>query len=272
MSVKNNYKRIILTTGGLTLLALLVAGLIMFLLLFFVFTKDLAEFCYHLGNYGMAGNLYSRMYKEDGGINNCYLALTMDIKTDDYDGIVKNYELFIEDSDYTEFMNKITYSNQIVSGGVLERSALVNEYQYLEDKYILALIQTRQKAKAFDRAVEMFSGYENFTLQVQGYYSLNRFVNQDNYTRFDDEYVGYESSLIDSMQEYFDSAILTFNAAKDSTDIQTKAYAVALGNRLILVGQNINTIYLNLDYNEVAIQGNLDNMTMINDTIKGLIA
>ena len=271
MWLKPNYKRIILVTGGLTLLALLVAGLIIFLLLFFVFTKDLAKFCYYIGSYDMAGNLYSRIYKKDGGINNCYLALTIDIRTDDYDGVIKNYELFIEDEEYASFMNRITISNQIVAGGVLERSALVNEYQYLEDRYIMSLIKTRENAKAFDRAVEMFSGYENFTLETQGYYSLNRFVNDDNMHRFDDEYVGYESILVDSMQEYFVEAINTFNANKEASNMQTKAQVVALGNRLILVGQNINTIYNKLGYNTDLIQGNLDSMTMINETIKGLI-
>ena len=269
--MKPNYKRIILVTGGLTLLALLVAGLIIFLLLFFVFTKDLAKFSYYIGSYDIAGNLYSRVYKKDGGINNCYLALTIDIRTDDYDGIVRNYELFIEDEEYEKFMSRITISNQIVAGGVLERSALVNEYQYLEDRYIMALIKTRENVKAFDRAVEMFSGYENFTLETQGYYSLNRFVNDDNMHKFDDEYVGYESILVDSMQEYFVGALNTFNTHKESTDTLTKAQVVALGNRLILVGQNINTIYNKLGYNTTLIQGNLDNMTMINETIKGLI-
>ena len=269
--MKTDYKRIILVTGGLTLLALLVAGLIIFLLLFFVFTKDLAKFCYYIGSYDIAGSLYSRVYKQDGGINNCYLALTIDIRTDDYDGVVKNYELFIEDAEYEKFMNRITISNQIVAGGVLERSALVNEYQYLEDRYILALIKTRQSTKAFDRAVEMFSGYEGFDLETQGYYSLNRFVNDDNIHKFDDEYVGYDSILVDSMQEYYNSAVEMFNAGKTTNDVQVKAQVVALGNRLILVGQNINTIYTKLSYNTDLIQGNLDSMTMMNETIKGLI-
>lgn len=269
--VKTNYKRVILVTGGLTLLALLVAGLIIFLLLFFVFTKDLAKFCYYIGSYNTAGNLYSRIYKKDGGINNCYLALTIDIRNDDYEGIVKNYELFIEDEEYDRFMERITISNQIVAGGVLERSALCNEYQYLEDRYILALIKTRQNTKAFDRAVEMFSAYEYFTLDTQGYYSLNRFINDDNIHKFDDEYVGYESILVDSMQEYFNVALDIFNASKTTNNMQTKAQVVALGNRLILVGQNINTIYTKLGYNTNLIQGNLDSMTMMNDTIKGLI-
>jgi len=269
--VNINYKKIILTTGGFTLLALLVSCLIMFLLLFFVFTKDLADFCYYLGDYTMAGNLYSRVYDKNGEINYCYMALTIDIKTDDYDGVIKNYEMFIADDEYKSFMEKISYSNQIVQGGVLERSALTNEYNYLEDKYTLALIKTKNSTKAFERAVEMFSRYENFTFTFQGYYSLNRFINADNIAKFDDNYVGYDGILVDAMQDYFNDALIIFEQNKSVTEIDKKAFLVSLGNRLILVGQSVNTVYNQLDYNTSLIATNVASMTMINDTIKGLI-
>ena len=269
--VNTNYKKIILKTAGFTLLALFIASLIMFLLLFFVFTKDLAEFCYYLGNYGMAGDLYSRIYEKDGEINNCYLALTLDIRTDDYKGVIRNYELFVADDEYDAFMNKISYSNQVVSGGVLERSALLNEYNYLEDKYTQALIENKDITKAFDRAVGKFAGYESYTFTSQGYYSLNRFIDADNMSRFNDEYAGYDGKLIDAMQEYFDIACSVFNENKESTDIQSKAYLVALGNRIILVGQNVNTICDALNYNADAIAVNFEKMNEVNDFIKGLI-
>lgn len=269
-SVEVNYKKTILMTAGITLLSLLVSALIMFLLLFFVFTKDLARFTYKLGNYSFASTLYSRVYEKDGNISDCYLALTLDIRTDDYKGVIKNYELFVSDENYLSFMQNVSKSSMLASGGLLEKSALTNEENYLEDKYVASLIKVGEENKAFDRAVESFSDYKTYTFERQGHYSLNRFLG-DNLARFNVVYNGYENKLIDEMQNYFDDTTELFEAHKADTEFMSKAYLVALGNRLIMVGQNINRVYLGLGISSDKVAINNQNLVKINDTIKGLI-
>ncbi len=266
-----NYKKTILTTFLFTLVALVVSAVIMFVLLYFVFSKDLADFCYKLGNYNMASNLYLRAYQKNGKIDNCYQALILDIRTDDYNGVIKDYEFFIKDDEYASFMQTVTISNSIVSSGVLEKSALTNEYNYLEDKYTMSLIKTGKESDAFARAVDMFSGYHDYTFENQGYYSLNRFVSTANLQKFSEKYEGYKDVLVNEMQEYFDiSKDLMFSKTGDLT-LSDKAYLVSLGNRLIMVGQNINYIYNGLDINDDLVKTNQKNMTDINDMIKGMI-
>ncbi len=265
-----NYKKTIFVTIGITLLALLVSALVMFLTLFFVFTKDLANFVYELGNYSFAGDLYARVYQKNGEISDCYLALSLDIRTEDYKGVIENYELFIKDDEYQNFMQTIAKSSGLTAGGLLERSALTNEENYLEDRYILSLIKVGESARAFERAVYRFSDYKNYTFERQGCYSLNRFVGDD-ITKFNEIYNGYETTLIEEIQNYFDLSCLIFDAHKADSDTISKAYLIALGNRLIMVGQNINRVYLNLEINADKVNTNNQNLVKINDTIKGLI-
>lgn len=266
-----NYKKTILMTILFTLLALVVSAVLMFLLLYFVFSKDLADFCYKLGNYNMASSLYIRTYNKDGEISNCYRALTLDIQNDNYKGIVRDYELFVADEDYDKFMSSIMLGNNMVSGGVLEKSALTNEYNYLEDKYTLALIKTNAKEKAFCRAIKMFAEYQTYTFKNQGYYSLNRFISSENLDKFQEKYDGYSDTLANEMQAYFDMSKVIFDDNDEATELLDKAYLVSLGNRLIMVGQNINSIYSGLNINAEKITQNQQYMTQINDIIKGMI-
>lgn len=266
-----NYKKTILTTLLVTLLALVVSAVLMFMLLYFVFSKDLADFCYKLGNYNMASNLYLKSYQKSGKIDSCYQALILDIRTDDYAGVVKDYELFVSDKEYTSFMQTIIIGNGMVAGGVLEKSALSNEYNYLEDKYIMSLIEINEEDRAFLRAVSMFSGYNDYTFENQGFYSLNRFVSSDNLKKFETKYDDYEDVLLNEMQEYFNISKELFDSKDGDLDLQNKAYLVALGNRLITVGEDINYIYSALKINGVLVQSNQQNMIRINDKIKGMI-
>lgn len=266
-----NYKKTILMTILFTLLALIVSAVLMFLLLYFVFSKDLADFCYKLGNYNMASSLYIRTYNKDGEISYCYRALTLDIQNDNYKGIVRDYELFVADEDYDKFMSSIMLGNNMVSGGVLEKSALTNEYNYLEDKYTLALIKTDAKEKAFCRAIKMFAEYQTYTFKNQGYYSLNRFISSESLDEFQEKYDGYSDTLVNEMQEYFDMSKVIFDDNDEVTELLDKAYLVSLGNRLIMVGQNINSIYSGLNINADKITQNQQYMTHINNVIKGMI-
>ena len=74
------------------------------------------------------------------------------------------------------------------------------------------------------------------------------------------------------MQKYFDQSVKIFEENIDSEGELNTAYLISLGNRLVLVGQNINTIYSANGENSDLISANAEKMTDINETIKGLIA
>ena len=71
------------------------------------------------------------------------------------------------------------------------------------------------------------------------------------------------------MQSYFDNSYLIFDEKKDCTLDLEKSYLIALGNRLIQVGEDLNKLYNELGGDSVS--KNNEVMTSINDTLKGVI-
>lgn len=267
-----NYKKIILSTMLFTLCALLVASAIICMLMVFVFTEDLADFCYSMGCENMAANLYHRVYEKNDDIYYCYKSLNIEIKLEDNHNIIKYYREFKTDDEYEKFMSDLKKNNERIFVGVLEKSTLLNEIDYLENKYISALKNTNSYEQAFDLAVDHFSDYETFSFENQGVYALYQFVSNksEDAVRFTEKYDNYDVILIEAMQDYFNDAITLFNSKNASTDLE-KSYLIALGNRIINVGQNINTIYQVNNTNVGLVTSNLASMTNINDVIKGLV-
>lgn len=261
-----DYKKTILRTGLFTLLCLFLLSVIVWLVMFFVFPKTLGDFCYNLGIENMSANLYYKDYVKSGDITSIYKSLNIEIKNQDNNKIIKYYEVFTQDDEYLEFMNQYKSRNEELNIGVLEKSSILNEQNYLTNQYISALIATNQDNQAFNLALSLFKDYNNFTLTDQGVYAFNQFLSTQNFDRMPD---GYSKTIIQSMQEYFDNSIEMFNENIDTNDNLTKAYLISLGNRIIVVGHNINSIYAN--NNDVQKETNSNKMIDINEKIKGLL-
>ena len=73
------------------------------------------------------------------------------------------------------------------------------------------------------------------------------------------------------LQKYFDNIVEEFRDNKNTTDNLSRAYLIALGNRIINVGQDINILYGdNSNYSSIK-NVNVNTMIEVNEVIKGLL-
>lgn len=269
-----DYKKTILKTILITFVVLIALTGILTGLMFGVFTKTTAGIAYDLGNDKLASKLYYKSYKKSGDIECIYRALNIEIKFMNNDTTAEYFEYFESDDEYEEFMNALKKRNENANAGILEKSSLLFEDNYLENNYINALcgIGDTQKEKALDRAIAQFkeSKEKTFALGDIGLYTLSSFILDDDV--FDKVYEGFEKTLIEEMQEYFDGLCAKLNSIDSSelTDLE-KAYTIAIGNRIITIGKDINSRYDGFSELDKLKAENIQKMKDINQIIKGLI-
>lgn len=262
-----NYKKIILTTVLWTITSLVILTALIVFIMVFAFPKNLGNFFHSLGCENLASSMYMRVYEKDDDISYCYKALNIEISCEHNAKIIKLYETFTSDENYKDFISQLKEHNEKLNVNKLEKSSLLNEENYLTNKYIKALINSNETRKAYNLAIENFKAYKNFSLKNQGVYSLNHFINLDGYNNFNANVGGFDSSLIDAMKDYFNRSISIFEEGKSLKSDLDYAYMISLGNRIIQVGQNINSI---IDSNEEKEQNNLK-MESVNNYIKEIV-
>ena len=265
-----NYKRTILMTTLYTMLVLIGITIIASLLMFFVFTKTTADLMYNIGSDKIASKLYYKTYEKTGDIEYCYKALNISISQGYNEKIVGYYEVLIVDDEYADFINSLRSHNEKLDIGLLEKSSLLNEENFLINKYVKALIELGKEGDALVIAVDNFVSYNQWTFKNQGVYALSGFVANNSHI-FDDNYDGLDGELIEEMQEYFNNTYEIFVANKNEDSSIDKAYLLALGNRIINVGQDINALYGNDASVSALKESNVIIMIEVNQIIKGLI-
>ncbi|MGN0960933.1 MAG: hypothetical protein ACI4PF_01890 [Christensenellales bacterium] len=266
-----NYKKTILKTILYTILALIVVSAIIVCFMYFVFTKDCADFMYNLGCDKIASNLYYKTYEKSGEIEYCYKALNIEIKLNDNNKVVKYYESLVNDDEYDEFIKAVIIHNENMAVGVLEKSSILNEENYLVNRYVRALIIINKFDYAWELTLNNFVKYNDWNFKEQGVYALSAFINESNKHLFNVSYDGLEDTLLNEMQKYFDAIYEIFNNNVGVVSNVDKSYLMALGNRIVSVGQDINNLYGN---DETKIENKSNNIAMmasVNDVIKGLL-
>lgn len=265
------YGKAILITMLYTFLVLTLLVAVFVGIMFFAFPKSLANFMYNVGFDRMASTLYYRVYEKTDDITYCYKALNIKITIEDHNRVVKYYESFIEHEDYEDFMlaNKVRKEQLEVS--VLEKSAIINDDNYLVNNYVEALLKIGQKDKAVDVAVGRFITSQSLMLDEQGVYALGAFVDDKDWEVFNIKYLDLDSVLYLEMQEYFEYLVEMFNGYKGRSGHLDRAYLLALGNRIINLGQDIHNVYKGLDLDDGEVRGNVQHMLEVNSVIKGLI-
>ena len=261
-----DYKRTILFTTLWTLLGLFLLSVILWLTMFFFFPRTLGDFCYSLGLENMSANLYYKEYEKSGDISILHKSLNIEIKSKDYDKVIEYYEKFVDDDEYLEFMSAYKEHNEDLNIGMLEKSAMLNEENYLVNHYLTALIANGQTDEAFDIALLKFKDYKSFDLIDQGVYSFGMFLDSQDFDRMPD---GYVLTIESSMQDYFNQAVVTFNENIETKNALEKSYLIALGNRIIEVGADLKVLYG--ENNQVLTEVNELTMKSINEKIKGLL-
>lgn len=262
-----NYKKLILTTILWTLTALVGISAIFTCIMIFAFPKNVGDFFYSLGSNGLASSMYMRVYEKDGDISYCYKALNIEISRGNSSKIITLYETFEKDENSSDFLTQLRTRNEKLDVGVLEKSSLLNEEDYLKNRYVKALIATGNARKAYNLTLEYFKSYQTFDLKNQGVYTINHFVSLEGYNDFNVTPAGFTGSLLDSMKEYFGLINGIFEDNKNLNTSLNHAYLISLGNRIVQVGQNINTICNDEDL----IQTNNAQMEKINNYVKDIL-
>lgn len=263
-----NYKKTILSTIIWTLTSLVILSALIICIMFFAFPKNLGDFFYNLGSDGIASSLYMRVYEKEGDIYYCYKSLNIEISKSNNSRIIKLYDTFVNDDDYADFMTQLKERNENISIGVLEKSSILNEEDYLKNRYIKALINQNETNKAYTLAIEEFKGYKSFDFKNQGVYALNQFINIEPYNNFEVTPAGMEGTLIANIKEYFESSLVIFESNKNATTNLEKAYLIALGNRIIQVGQNI----IKICDNDTELRTSIDDkLVNVNNCIKEIL-
>lgn len=267
--METSYKKSILKTILYTLITLIVASLLVGCLMFFVFTKTTANLMYNMGCDNIASNLYFKTYKNSGEIEYCYKSLNLKIKLNNSEDIIEYYEILIEDDAYSEFIESIVDRNEKLSIGVLEKSSMLNEENFLVNKYVRALIDNKMNDKAWDVAIDHFSTNNTWSFNDQGVYALSHFVsNADGFDDYEEKLGGI---VLDEMQACFDKVYQLFNDSKNVSSNIEKSYLMSLGNRIINIGKDINNLYGNNDSYASIKLSNSEAMSCVNEVIKGLI-
>lgn len=263
-----NYKKLILSTILWTLTALVCLSAIFVCIMVFAFPKNVGDFFYSIGSNGIASSMYMRVYEKDNDISYCYKALNIEIGKGSSARIVNLYETFEKDENASDFLNQLKDRNEKLDIGVLEKSSLLNEDDYLKNRYIRALINTGDARKAYNLALEYFKPYKSFNLKNQGVYAMNYFVNMEGYNNFEVTPAGYDGKLIDALIEYLNTSIQLFEDNHTLNTPLDHAYLISLGNRIVQVGQNINTI---CSSDNTLISNNNAQMEKINNYVKDIL-
>lgn len=268
--IKNNsFSKVILKTIAITLSILIGVTLFLYSMMYFAFTKNLGDFFNYLGCENYAGDLYYKAYEKDDEIFYCYKALNIKIKYSEDKKVVKFYKEFVSDNQYQDFMLYLNESNDNLNLDPLEKSFVIGEDNYLKRNFVKALINTGRLEEAFEYSLKSFKDYENFTIMSLGVYTFDYFIDKN--INFTLKYEDYGCTLVDAINSYFDNIYNDLTLLDlDNIDDLSKAYAINIGNRLILVGENLKEIYSSQDISEYNSEIE-EKQNEINSIIKGLI-
>ena len=264
-------RRSIIKTIWVTLISMMLITVVVGVVLVFVFTKQSADFMYDIGCDNIASILYYKSYEDSGDIVDCYKALNIKISLGENNKVVEYYEKFIVDEKFDEFMASNLSNSESLDISVLEKSAILNERNYLVNSYVKALNSISQEEKAREVALSEFILKDNLSFKTQGVYALGYYVDNESWQFFNTVHSGLDNKLIVEMQEYFNTLFELFNNNKLVEGNIDRSYLVCLGNRIIDVGQDVNAVYVALEMEEELSANNVSKMMMVNNVIKGII-
>ena len=263
-----NYKKVILRTTLWTLTSLVLATAIFVCVMVFAFPQKMGDFAYSLGMNNLSAGMYQKAYEKDGNIAYAYKALNLQIKQKNYKKVVEVYDLFEKDQDYDDFMTQLKAHNEKVTAGLLEKSTLLSEENFVVNSYVRALINVGEEQKAYQISINNLKALQYASFKDQGVYSMYQFVGKQGFDDFDFEPAGFEKSLIETIKDYYNSSLNIFDENKVCESQLDKAYLISLGNRIILVGQNIKKICSS----DTAIVSSIEEqLTNVNNVLKEVL-
>ena len=208
----------------------------------FAFPGKLADFAYARNMDGYATKLYTRDYNKSKDINSLYMALNLNIKHEKHELVVSEFEELYKSPYYEDFIKEVNSSNLNLNEKPIVKASLLNEDNFLKNKYIKSLVALGETNKAFDFAkVDRLN--LNPTFEDFGNYLFGELANDLSKiaSRFNEVIDGYSEPLIAVIEEYFDALDAEFDGYLSAD----KTHAFAMGDRILQVGESLIKFYKN---------------------------
>lgn len=240
-------RRFVLHWCVITLCTLLSVGIIVLSVLCLCSPGAMARFSGSMGMSKLETYFYSIDYSKTGNINSLYRVVLNSYSAKNYDDVVIYYELLENHERYDEFIGHINKNNMDSDNSNLNKSVLINEDNYLKNRYVLSLIETGEVNKAFNYAVKHFENYTNYTSVEQGTYLFYYLVDLDDadiFAKFNQKY-NFQDTLYNEVLNYLDFAIADFYEIFDQDEFIENVdgvYILALNNRINQVFGDIKTV------------------------------
>lgn len=242
-----NYKKLIFNWCLITICGLLIITILTFSALCLFSPLSMARFCSNLGFEKLETNFYLKDYNKNGNINSLYKVVINSYNLKNYEYVETYFEVLEKNERYDEFIDYVNNQNLKVEATNLNKSALLNEDNYLKNRYVLALINNGKMEKAYDYAFKNFENYANYTLTNGGTYLFYDLIKTNN------EVVNQkavETDLYVKLNDYMDLCIANFNNGFENFIEEDSIYLLALNTRIKQVYNSIHTLSINLELEE----------------------
>lgn len=231
-----NYTPLII---GSIVVAFVTICLVVWFMLASLAPASLANFVYGINWDSYAFTLYEKDYELNKDINSLYMALNIAIKHNNDDKVIELYETFYNRSEYSNFVKSVDESNARLELDPQLKSTMLDEDNYLKNRYIQSLINKNEDRKAWDFAMaetlNMTPEYNEF-----GNYLFANFCKSGVIDRFYNNFRAIGESgdmLVIDMYNYMVAVNELF--LDNFQNQQNKTYAWAMGNRVLQVGTNV---------------------------------
>lgn len=245
-------KKLIINWSLITLCGLLTLTIIVLLLLSFFAPLVMANICDDLGFEKLETNFYVQDYKKNNNINSLYKIVINNYNLKNYDDVEYYYEKLENHEKYAEFIDYVNQKNLETNASNLNKSALLNEDNYLKNRYVLALINNNKLEKAFDYACENFVDYKTYNYKNTGnylFFNLIQLKNEEINSKFL-ENNGFDDTLYNVLLDYIDLSIKDFQNGFEGFIEEDSIYLLNLNSRIKQVYTNIHTLSVELNLTE----------------------
>lgn len=253
--------KVVLKTALFTFLSIVVLCLATYFIMLFFFPTQLGDFFYSLGSESMASSLYHRVYEKSDDINYIYKSLNIEIRQKNYENIAQYYEELLGDDEWADFSKNIIKNYEQNNLNILEKSLCLDEINTINSNYVIALMNINQIEKAQTFAISELENNGEFALKNIGGYSINGILKDIDKETLDDK------NIPTLLQNYFDKLVDLFNDTDPLSDVD-KSYLVRLGNRIITIGTDVNTL---IARDSEKVSENADKIVAVNNRIMGLM-
>ncbi len=153
---ESSVNKVIIKYSLNTLLVMVVFSLIAVFAITLIYPKQVASFSYNQGWSVMAEHYYIKAYEKNSSVDNLYNAVIISATNNSSENIVKYYEKLLKHEELNELMQNVNAGTEqlIVSNpsNIKALSLLLNEENYLNNKYVSSLVGLDELDKAFSFA------------------------------------------------------------------------------------------------------------------------